>query len=145
MKAAGLYERDFYKWAIHNAELLSSGELAKADLAHIAEEIRDMGIRERRELVSRLRILIAHLLKWRAQPEHRSRSWRVTILNQRHEIAALLEEMPSLRRQLEEALPAAYRRAAEMAVAETGLPRRQFPKMCPFPLGKVLDTRFWPK
>ena len=145
MKAAELYEKDFYQWAIHNADLLSSGEFAKADIAHIAEEVRDMGSRERRELLSRLRVLVAHLLKWQAQPEHQSRSWRVTILNQRHEIAALLDEMPSLRQQLEDALPTAHRRAVEMAAAETGFPRSRFPRECPFSLKKALDTRFWPK
>ena len=145
MKAAELYEKDFYQWAIRNADLLSSGEFAKADIAHIAEEVRDMGSRERRELLGRLRVLIAHLLKWQAQPEHQLRSWRVTILNQRHEIAALLDEMPSLRQLLEDALPTAHRRAVEMAAAETGFPSSRFPKECPFSLKRALDTRFWPK
>jgi len=145
MKAVELYEKDFYRWAIHNADLLSAGEVAKADIQHIAEEIRDMGSRERRELLSRLRVLLAHLLKGQAQPEHRSRSWRGTILNQRHEIAALLDEMPSLHRWLDEGVPTAYRRAVEIAAAETGFPRTGFPKECPFSLKKALDTRFWPK
>ena len=60
MKAAELYEKDFYRWSMHNAGLLSAGEVAKADIQHIAEEIRDMGSRERRELLSRLRVLLAH-------------------------------------------------------------------------------------
>lgn len=47
LKAVELYEKDFYRWAIHNADLLSAGEVAKADIQHIAEEIRDMGSRER--------------------------------------------------------------------------------------------------
>jgi hypothetical protein len=38
LKAAELYEKDFYRWAIHNADLLSAGEVAKADIQHIAEE-----------------------------------------------------------------------------------------------------------
>ncbi len=145
MKAAELYEKDFYQWAIRNADLLSSGEFAKADIAHIAEEVRDMGSRERRELLSRLRVLVAHLLRWQAQPEHQSRSWRVTVLNLRHEIAASLDEMPSLRQLSEDALPTAHRRAVEMAAAETGFPRSRFPRECPFSLKKALDTRFWPK
>jgi len=140
MKAVELYEKDFYRWAIHNADLLSAGEIANADIQHIAEEIRDMGSRERRELLSRLRILLAHLLKWQAQPEHQSRSCRVPVLNQRHEIALLIDEMPSLRRLLEEAFPTAYGRAVEMAAAETGFPGSRFPKECPFSLKKVLDT-----
>jgi hypothetical protein len=106
MKTAELYEKDFYRWAIRNADLLSSGEFAEADIAHIAEEVRDMGSRERRELLSRLRVLTAHLLKWQAQPERQSFGWRAT----------------SLRQLVEDALPTAYRRAVEMAAAETGFP-----------------------
>jgi hypothetical protein len=145
VKRSDLHEMDFYRWAMVNAGLLAAGDIAGADLAHIAEEIRDMAIRERRELLSRLRVLIAHLLKWRAQPEHQSRSWRTAILNQRHEIAALLEEMPSLRNGVVEALPKLYKRATEIAAVETGLPRSSFPKECPFTGRQLLDTRFWPR
>lgn len=90
-------------------------------------------------------MLFAHLLKWQLQPEHQSRSGSSTVLNERHEIAALLDEMPSLHRLLEEAVPNAYRRAVEIAAAETGFPRSRFAQECPFPLKKVFDTRLWPR
>lgn len=72
------------------------------------------------------------MLKWQLQPEHQNRSWRSTILNQRHEIATLLDQMPSLHRLLEDAVPTAYRRALELAAAETGFPRSRFAKECSF-------------
>ena len=53
MSAAELYDLDFYEWTVRNAELLRSGRVSEADLEHIAEEIEDMGKRERRELLSR--------------------------------------------------------------------------------------------
>ena len=68
MRTADLYDRDFAEWTRHNAELLRAGRASEADLEHIAEEIEDMGNRDRRELRSRLRVLLAHLLKWKFQP-----------------------------------------------------------------------------
>jgi hypothetical protein len=131
MSPADLYHRDFHEWTIRNAELLRSGRAADADLAHIAEEIEDMGKRERRELLSRLGVLIAHLLKWQAQPE-------------REEIGDLISQMPSLRRYLAENLPKAYHYGVVGAMAETGLPEEAFQSTCPFDLDGLLDIEFLP-
>ena len=79
MNAAEVYDADFYEWTVRNTELLRAGRASEADLEHIAEEIEDIGQNQRRQLVSRLVILIAHLLKWQVQPERRSRSWTLTI------------------------------------------------------------------
>ena len=66
-----LYERDFFAWSRQQAELLRAGKLAEADIEHIAEEIDSMGRTEKRELISRLSVLLLHLLKWRYQPDKR--------------------------------------------------------------------------
>jgi len=58
------YSTDFYKWAIEQATLLRSGRLEDADIEHIAEEIESMGKSEKRELINRLKVLLAHMLKW---------------------------------------------------------------------------------
>ena len=57
------YETDFHAWAMHNAELLRQGRLTDLDVEHIAEELESMGASERRELLSRLQVLLLHLLK----------------------------------------------------------------------------------
>ncbi len=95
-----LYDQDFYAWSRQQAELLRAGRLAQADLEHIAEEIESMGKTEKRELVSRLTILLLHLLKWRYQPEGRGNSQRLSIANSRDEIADVLDDNPSLKSQL---------------------------------------------
>jgi vacuolar-type H+-ATPase subunit C/Vma6 len=59
------YEEDFYAWTAHNAKLLREGKLSEIDVEHIAEEIESMGKSEKRELLSRLAVLMAHLLKWK--------------------------------------------------------------------------------
>ncbi len=38
-----------------------------------------MGKREKRELISRLKPLMVHLLKWEYQPSFQSKSWQSTI------------------------------------------------------------------
>lgn len=80
---AALYDSDFFEWTQLSAELIRRGRLNEADLEHIAEEIEDMGKRDRREVRSRLIVLIAHLLTWQHQPERRSQSWRESIVEQR--------------------------------------------------------------
>ena len=80
---APLYERDFFAWANQQASLLRAGQFTEADIEHIAEEIESMGRSEKRELLSRLAILLMHLLKWQAQPMLRGNSWQATIKVQR--------------------------------------------------------------
>ncbi|KJU81531.1 protein containing DUF29, partial [Candidatus Magnetobacterium bavaricum] len=96
-----LYEVDFYQWTFHNADLLRQGRFAEIDIENIAEELEDMGRSSKRELASRLAVLIMHLLKWQYQPKRRRGSWSTTIGNQRREIKRLLEDNPSLRYNIE--------------------------------------------
>jgi hypothetical protein len=144
MNPTDLYEKDFYEWTVRNAELLRSGRASEADLPHIAEEIEDMGKRERRGLLHRMSIIIAHLLKWRFQLERRSRSWELTIRVQRKDLAKLVTENPSLQPFLQESLPEAYEHAMVEAMTETGRPESEFPSSCPFTLDVILDPDFLP-
>ena len=144
MSPAELYDEDFYEWTVRNAELLRCGRASEADLTHIAEEIEDMGKRERREMLSRLSVLMAHLLKWQAQPERRSASWMGTIRVQRRDIGKLLGEMPSLRRFLKDNLAEAYERAITEAAVATGFTENVVPSTCPLSLDAVLDEQYLP-
>jgi Domain of unknown function DUF29 len=73
------YDTDLLTWSERQAALLRrrvAGELvndAAIDWSNVPEEIESVGHSERRELRSRLARLLQHLLKWRYQPEHRSR------------------------------------------------------------------------
>ena len=103
-----------------------------------------MGRSIKRELNSRLRVLLAHLLKWRHQPQRRGTSWRLTIRNQRTEIRELLEESPSLNAQVQDLFIRQYREARELAALETELPETTFPTECPFTLEETLSPGYWP-
>ena len=139
-----LYERDFFAWSRQQAELLRAGKLADADIDHIAEEIDSMGRTEKRELISRLSVLLLHLMKWRYQPEKRGPSWEASIRVQRNRLADHLDDNRSLKPLLPKALASAYRDASLEAVAETGLPAATFPEACPWTVEQVLDGGFWP-
>jgi hypothetical protein len=139
-----LYDRDFFAWSRQQAELLRAGKLAEADVEHIAEEIDGMGRTEKRELINRLSVLLLHLLKWRYQPEKCGPSWEANIRVQRNRLADHLEDNPSLKPLLPQALLSAYRDAVLEAVAETGLAGSTFPELCPWTIEQVLDARIWP-
>ena len=139
-----LYDEDFFEWTRRNAELLRAGQLDQADIGHIAEEIEDMGRRDLKELNSRMRVLLIHLLKRQLQPEKRSRSWDSTIVSQRIEIEDDLKQSPSLRGKLRTEFKDNYEKAVRRAVAETGLTRDRFHDECPFTLEQILDPEFLP-
>lgn len=144
MPNPGLYEQDFYAWANEQAALLRSGQLSAADIEHIAEEIESMGKTEKRELVSRLTVLLMHLLKWQFQAERRGRSWRSTITIQRHALADHLADNPSLKSTLDQALARAYEDGRLGAIGETDLPETLFPTECPWSFEQIMDAAFWP-
>ncbi len=138
------YEQDFYRWTQEQANLLREGRLSAIDVDHLIEELETMGARERRELTNRLKVLLAHLLKWRYQPERRSRSWRATIDEQRLSLDDLLDDNPSLRLTLDEQLVKAYRLGRLLAIKETDLDEDIFPSGCPFALADVLAKDRYP-
>src|SRR5271156_2797751 len=106
-----LYDQDFYGWANEQAGLLRAGRLSEADIEHIAEEIESMGRSEKRELVSRLTVLLLHLLKWQHQPAFRCPSCRLTLEEQRNQLEDHLADNPSLKSSLDQMTVAAYRNA----------------------------------
>ncbi len=140
-----LYDRDFFAWTREQAGLLRAGRISEIDLENIAEEIESMGKTEKRELSSRLTVLLLHLAKWRFQPGLRGRSWRLGIESQRLDIADLLDDNPSLRPLLTEILGRAWRRASLEAQKETGFDASTFPSECPWTAEQALDEGFWPE
>ena len=145
--ANNLYEQDLHAWALHNATLLRQGHLAEVDAEHLAEELEDMGANKKRAIARHLMRLLQHLLKYKMQPQLRSKSWQLTIRNQREDLQELLEESPSLVHTLHDPgrLRRAYARAVSEASIETGIDESVFPRECPFTLEQALDPDFWPE
>jgi hypothetical protein len=138
-RSRALYDADLLAWLEQQAAYLRAGQLDRLDVAHLVEELEDMGGSQRRELKGRLEILLMHLLKRDAQPRRRSRSWQSTIVDQRARIKDLLEQSPSLKDGMEEVAQRAFTVAVKRAAIETGLKRSAFPAALPYQLAAILE------
>ena len=138
------YELDFHDWIEEQAKLLKTGQIARLDVPHLIEELESMSLRERRELINRLAVLLAHLLKWQYQPERRCTSWRLTINEQRRQLALLLEDSPGLAKRLPEFLTRSYQNATRAALDETGFLKSPFPADCAYSIAEIMDEDYWP-
>jgi len=138
-----LYDTDFVEWTARTAELLREGRPHDADLEHLAEEIEDLGTRERLAVRSQLRRMLVHLVKARIRPERAGASWRGSVASARAEILDHIDDSPSPRRHAEAALQRIYREAVEIALAETNLTERAadlaLPRDCPYTLINLID------
>lgn len=134
---AELYAEDETAWLERMSELVRQRRLTELDLDNLSEYLGDMARRDRREVKSRLGVLMAHLLEWRFQPDRRSGSWRATTVTRRQELVELAGS-GVLRQHAEAVLAEAYDNAVERAAAETGLAAAMFPKACPYTLEQLL-------
>ena len=83
-RADNLYEQDLYAWSRAQADLLRAGRFAELDLEHLIEEIEDVGGSLYREVRSRVRTIMEHLLKLEHSPAAEPRAiWERTIRTQR--------------------------------------------------------------
>ena len=139
-----LYEQDLFAWTQQQVNLLTHQRWHELDVENLIDELEGMARRDRREMINRLIILIAHLLKWEFQPDHQSGSWRGSIQEQRLQLNGLLEDSPSLHQQFIESLEKAYPQAIKLASKKTELPTTKFPNECPYELAQLLDEDFLP-
>ncbi len=139
-------EDDVLLWSEQQARLLREGRFAELDIEHLADEIEDVGKSEKRELASRIAILVAHLLKWTRQPRRRSKSWRFTIRLQRERIALALRVTPSLKAVMRDPdwRRDAWLEAVALAANETGLDLEEVRDAPPFSFEQACDPDFWP-
>ena len=135
-----LYEQDETAWLEAMSVLAACGRYAEMDYEHLSEYLADMAKRDRREVFSRLVVLLSHLLKWQYQPDVHSRSWQATILEQQRELRQLLES-GTLRNHAITVFADSYAEARKQAAAETGLARTAFPEESPWDLDAALADR----
>lgn len=140
-----LYDEDFLDWTVKTAELIKNRQFDAVDWDNVVEEIEALGRNDRDKLISSLKVLFTHLLKWAYQPDKRTTSWENTIFRERTNITDYLEDTPSLSQFLvPEWIEKAYSRGLKIAVKETGLDKSVFPRKCPYALEQILDEEFLP-
>jgi hypothetical protein len=147
MPGDALYDTDFAAWTEQQAALLRAGDLAAADIDHIAEEIESLGRSELRAMESTLMRVIEHLLKlaW-SQASGPRDGWRQSVTVQRLEFEALADDNPGLVGRVR--LPTVYDRARRLAglspSEHEGLSMAVLPATWPWTLAELADTAFWP-
>jgi len=147
-----LYKDDFYAWTREQAGALRrladqrwNGPL---DLLHLAEEIEDLGSEQQWAVESQLERVIEHLLKLEHSPSPEPRrQWMISVVDARGEIERRMT--PTIRSEVEPALPNRYRRArrkAELALAGHGEKdaARALPQDCPYRFDQLLADEWWP-
>ncbi|QXF33574.1 hypothetical protein CE143_10715 [Photorhabdus luminescens] len=138
------YETDVVVWANEQAALLRAGKFSEIDIVNIVEEIEDVGKSEKRELASRMAVLLSHLLMWQFQLEHRGSSWQRIIKEQRKALALHIKETPSLKSTIadENWFAKVWSDAVSSAVDETGLD--MFPDECIWNINQIFSQEFYP-
>jgi hypothetical protein len=155
------YDSDFYAWTQQQTKalrLLQSDpflcdllfylkweEGLCLDLENLAEEIESLGRAEYEKFESAIHRLTQHLLKWQYQPELRSRSWQLTISEQRRRIVKLLRNNPSFKARLKETLSEGYADGRKSAAIEADLPLATFPETCPYPWEQLTNEDWLPE
>lgn len=132
-----LYEKDETAWLEIMAKLAARKQFAGLDTKHLSEFLIDMAKRDRREVYSRLVVLMCHLLKWEHQPDKSTGSWRETIDEQRLELRLLLDSA-TLKNHARKVLDDAYADARKQAARQTEIKLSKFPKECGWNVDELL-------
>ena len=147
-----LYDRDFYQWTQVMAEALRSRDWSGLDVENLVEEVENLveeveslGRQQRQELWNRLGVLLGHLLKWQFQPAARSKSWKLTLREQRAQIRFLLKDNPSLKPYLDEAIEEGYTLGQLLVAKETPLEIEDLPEFCPYSVADTINDAFLPE
>lgn len=147
-----LYDEDFYAWTRAQAAALRKLQEERwngpLDLAHLAEEVEDLGSEQKWAVLSQLERVIEHLLKLEFSPSERPRrQWMISIIEARGD--ANRRMTGTIRREVEPELSKSYRRArrkAELALLDHGEDEAAaaLPEDCPYSLSELLDEDWWP-
>jgi hypothetical protein len=137
-----LYDRDFYAWTQDQAARLRRLSADQGvDVAHLAEEIEDLGKRDLRELESHLEQCLAHLLKLALSPAQQPRRhWFDEAERARINGIRVIEQSPGLRQLLDvEKLWGRARRLANRDLRKFDEPEAPSDLSCPLSLDALLS------
>jgi hypothetical protein len=142
-----LYETDFAAWAFEQAAAVQRKDWAAIDVPNLVEELESMGKQQRAELRNRLIVLLMHLAKWQYQPAQRAvhgGSWQSSIAEQRGRIEYHINDSPSLRPYVPEAMQLAWKVARVKAARETRVDHASFPQACPYTFEQAMSESWLP-
>jgi hypothetical protein len=139
-----LYEQDLVAWLDDTVIKLKQRLFNDIDLDSLIEEIEGLAGRDRREVASRLEVLLSHLLKrLYIDSPHDYRGWELTIREQRRQLQLLLKQSPSLQNYLTEVFSEVWQTAiADLREDYSSIP---FPDEWEFStdVDLLLSKKFW--
>jgi hypothetical protein len=142
--AVSLYEQDYLLWIEDIISKLRTRDIEGLDFDNLIEEIESLGRSDKRELESRLRELLEHILKrtYVNMPEC-YRGWVESIDKQRITLEQLLAESPSLKPYFTQVFDKAYTNT--LKIVRRGYPQCKFPDTWPFScdIDAMLNVDFW--
>ena len=113
----------------------------------VLELLNEMGVSEKRSIVSFLRILILHLLKFDYQPKKRSISWKSSARNSSNALRDMFNRSQTLKNYAIEQIEkdkSIYSEALNSAIDETGLEREVFPEENEYDLIDIIEKKNHP-
>lgn len=141
-----LYEQDIVLWSEDTVAKLRARDFEHLDIEHLIEEVEALGISQKKELISRLIVLLEHLLKrLYVNLSNDYNGWERTIRTQRGELEVLLDAVPSLMTRWEASLDKAWQIALKNVRKE--YPETDFPNQWVYSRSaqEMLDNDFWLK
>jgi hypothetical protein len=139
-----LYEKDILLWVEDTVSKLKKHDFENLDIKNLIEEVESLGISQKKELISRLMVLLEHLLKrLYVDSLYDYNGWERTIRNQRAEIDLLISQVPSLQSRWEISFNDAWKRALLKVKKE--YQKVYFPEECPFEqtIETILNEDIW--
>lgn len=141
-----LYESDYFLWTEDTIAQLKARNFDRVDIENLIEEIAGLGRSEKKEIKSRLKTLLEHLLKriYIDMPDCFN-GWENTIEEQREEIIEELMDSPSLKRFWDELFDLSWQGALRRVRKEYQPKGFNFPDQWQFSrdINSILNINFW--
>lgn len=139
-----LYEQDILLWVEDTVNKLKNHDFENLDIDNLIEEVESLGISQKKELISRLMVLLEHLSKrLYVDLPYDYKGWERTIRNQRNALELLLRDAPSLKTRWDDSFIVAW----EIALKTVRKEYRQvfFPDRWPYSqsIETTLNEDFW--
>ena len=144
VEALSLYEQDILLWVEDTIAKLKSGDFVNLDLVNLIEEVESVGISQKRQLSSRLMVLLEHLLKrMYVNSTYDNNGWERTIRTQRNHLLLLLKQVPSLKTYWSQSFEDAWEIA--LKTVQEDYPSVDFPDRFPYSteVEMLLNKKYW--
>ncbi|NJN71883.1 MAG: DUF29 domain-containing protein [Limnothrix sp. RL_2_0] len=144
MESSLLYEQDILLWVEDTVAKLKARDFENIDIENLIEEVESLGISQKKELISRLIVILEHLLKrLYVDSSYDFHGWERTVRTQRNNLQVLIDQVPSLKRLWDTSFDKAWNIALKTVCED--YPNVDFPTEWSYSreIEAMLNERFW--